>query len=186
MIKMGKTKYNVAGKAIKPFFYRFDRKSEWKALLSTGTTLTPYKAYQIYSMRWSIEVTFHECKSLLKLGKCQCRDFGSQIASISLNILQYNLLSYVKRFESYETIGGLFREITAQTVELSVTEKIWGLIQQLVSAIADSLISGDPALCMLVGWQDAPSRSIPAMRSEGRVVIFISIWSFSDLIGFGV
>ena len=59
-------------------------------------------------MRWSIEVSFHECKSLLKLGKCQCRDFGSRIASI-----------------------------TAQTVELFVTEKIWGLIQQLVSAIAD-------------------------------------------------
>ena len=126
-----------AGKAVKLFFYRFGRKGEWKALLSTDTSLTPYKAYQIYSMRWSIEVSFHECKSLLKLGKCQCRDFGSQIASISLNILQYNLLSYVKRFESYETIGGLFREITAQTVELSVTEKIWGLIQQLVSAIAD-------------------------------------------------
>lgn len=174
MIKMGKTKYTVAGedmtaraiasamvrkkavkysrahkfyyfetdaifagKAVKLFFYRFGRKGEWKALLSTDTSLTPYKAYQIYSMRWSIEVSFHECKSLLKLGKCQCRDFGSQIASISLNILQYNLLSYVKRFESYETIGGLFREITAQTVELSVTEKIWGLIQQLVSAIAD-------------------------------------------------
>ena len=174
MIKMGKTKYTVAGedmtaraiasamvrkkavkysrahkfyyfetdaifagKAVKLFFYRFGRKGEWKALLSTDTSLTPYKAYQIYSMRWSIEVSFHECKSLLKLVKCQCRDFGSQIASISLNILQYNLLSYVKRFESYETIGGLFREITAQTVELSVTEKIWGLIQQLVSAIAD-------------------------------------------------
>jgi hypothetical protein len=88
-------------------------------------------------MRWSIEVAFHECKSILKMGKCQCRDFGSQIASISLNMLQYNLLSYVKRFESYETLGGLFREITAQTVELSVTEKIWGLIQQLVSVVAD-------------------------------------------------
>ena len=174
MIKMGKTKYSVAGedmtaraiastmvrkkaekysrahkfyyfetdaifagKAVKRFFYRLGRKGEWKALLSTDTSLTPYKAYQIYSMHWSIEVSFHECKSLLKLGKCQCRDFDSQIASISLNILQYNLLSYVKRFESYETIGGLFREITAQTVELSVTEKIWGLIQQLVSAIAD-------------------------------------------------
>ena len=126
-----------AGKSVKLFFYRFGRKGEWKALLSTDTSLTPYKAYQIYSMRWSIEVSFHECKSLLKLGKCQCRDFGSQIASISLCMLQYNLLSYVKRFESYETIGGLFREITAQTVELSVTEKIWGLIQQLVSAVAD-------------------------------------------------
>ena len=32
------------------------RKGEWKALLSTDTVLTPYKAYQIYSMRWSIEV----------------------------------------------------------------------------------------------------------------------------------
>ena len=52
-------------------------------------------------------------------------------------MLQYNLLSYVKRFESYETIGGLFREITEQTVELSITEKIWGLIQEIVSAIAD-------------------------------------------------
>ena len=71
------------------------------------------------------------------MGKCQCRDFGSQIASISLNMLQYNLLSYVKRFESYETIGGLFREITAQPLELSVTEKIWGLIQQIVAAVAD-------------------------------------------------
>jgi 3-methyladenine DNA glycosylase AlkC len=126
-----------AGGAVKLFFYRFARKGEWKALLSTDTSLTPYKAYQIYSMRWSIEVAFHECKSILKMGKCQCRDFGSQIASISLNMLQYNLLSYVKRFESYETLGGLFREITAQTVELSVTEKIWGLIQQLVSVVAD-------------------------------------------------
>ena len=115
------------------------RNGAWKALLSTDTALTPYKAYQIYSMRWSIEVCFHECKSLLKLGKCQCRDFGSQIASISLNVLQYNLLSYAKRFESYETIGGLFREITAKTIELSVTEKIWGLIQEIVSAIAETL-----------------------------------------------
>jgi Transposase DDE domain. len=122
---------------VKLFFYRFGRKGEWKALLSTDTSLTPLKAYQIYAMRWSIEVCFHECKSLLNLGKCQCRDFGSQIASISLVMLQYNLLSCVKRFESYETIGGLFREITAKTVELSITEKIWGLIQEIVSVIAD-------------------------------------------------
>lgn len=126
-----------AGITVKLFFYRFGRKGVWNALLSTDTKLTPYKAYQIYSMRWAIEVVFHECKSLLKLGKCQCRDFGSQIASISLNMLQYNLLAYVKRFEAYETIGGLFRDITAKTVELSVIEKLWGLIQEVVSAIAE-------------------------------------------------
>ena len=70
-------------------------------------------------------------------GEMLGRVVGSQIASISLNILQYNLLSYVKRFESYETIGGLLREITAQTLELSVTGKIWGLIQQIVATVAD-------------------------------------------------
>lgn len=87
----GLTSTVFAGKALKLFFYRFGRKGEWKALLSTDTSRTPYKTYQIYSMRWSIEVSFHDCKSILRMGKCQCRDFGSQIASISLNMLQYNL-----------------------------------------------------------------------------------------------
>ena len=89
-------------------------------------------------MRWSIEVAFHECKGLLNLGKCQCRDFASQIASISLCMLQYNILGYVKRYESYETIGGLFREITQSSVELTVTEKIWGIIIDLLNVIADA------------------------------------------------
>lgn len=70
-------------------------------------------------------------------GEMLGRVVGSQIALISLNILQYNLLSYIKRFESYETIGGLLREITAQTLELSITGKIWGLIQQIVATVAD-------------------------------------------------
>ena len=52
-------------------------------------------------------------------------------------MLQYNLLAYVKRFESYETIGGLFRDITAETVELSVVEKLWGIIQEVVSTVAE-------------------------------------------------
>lgn len=46
-------------------------------------------------------------------------------------------MAYLKRFESYETIGGLFRDITAETVELSVVEKLWCLIQEVVSAVAE-------------------------------------------------
>ena len=114
------------------------KKAERKALLSTNLALNAFEAYKIYSMRWSIEVAFHECKGLLNLGKCQCRDFASQIASISLCMLQYNILGYVKRYESYETIGGLFREITQSSVELTVTEKIWGIIIDLLNVIADA------------------------------------------------
>ncbi|UKI17929.1 MAG: transposase [Bacteroidales bacterium] len=53
---------------------------------------TSFEAYRIYSMRWAIEVCFSEMKGLLRLGKCQCRNFSSQIASISLTLMQYNIL----------------------------------------------------------------------------------------------
>ena len=58
-------------------------------------------------------------------------------------MIQYNLLSCVKRFESYETIGGLFEEVTGETVELSVAQRIWGLIVEVINVIA-GFISCDP------------------------------------------
>jgi hypothetical protein len=32
-----------------------------------------------------------------------------------------------KRFSDYETIGELFREATKETLQLSVTQQIWGI-----------------------------------------------------------
>ena len=127
-----------AGTPVKLFFYRNGRKGDWNALLSTNTALGAYEAYKIYSMRWAIEVSFAEAKRLLNLGKCQCRDFASQIASISLCMLQYNILGYVKRYESYETIGGVFRDVTRAAVELTVTEKIWGILLDVLGTIAEA------------------------------------------------
>lgn len=37
---------------------------------------------------------------------------------------------------SYETIGGLFREATRNSAELTITERIWGMIVDIVSEIA--------------------------------------------------
>ena len=54
-------------------------------------------------------------------------------------VLQYNILSYVKRKESYEPIGGLFAEISKNSVELSVAEKIWLLIVEVINVIAEVL-----------------------------------------------
>ena len=50
--------------------------------------------------------------------------------------LQYNILSVAKRFSDYKTIGGLFRDISKETVQLSVAQQIWGILQELVTAIA--------------------------------------------------
>ncbi|WP_374707312.1 hypothetical protein [Prevotella sp.] len=38
----------------------------------------------------------------------------------------------MKRFKAYETIGGIFTEVTNDTLELSVTDKIWAIILDFV------------------------------------------------------
>ena len=81
---------------------------------------------------------FKDCKTYLGFGKCQSTCFASQIAAATLCCLQYNVLSVARRFSDYETIGGLFREVTRDTIQLSVAQQIWGMLQELVTAIAEA------------------------------------------------
>lgn len=133
----GSVDAEFAGTKVRLFFCRRGKRGSWNCLLCTNRKLDFFEAYRVYSMRWSIEVFFAEAKSLLRLGKSQTRNFSSQIASISLAMIQYNILSIVKRFEAYETIGGLFRDVTGNTMELSVTDKIWELILTIVRDLAE-------------------------------------------------
>jgi len=89
-------------------------------LVSTNTKLGILKAYEIYSIRWSIEVFFKEAKQYFGLGKSQSQDFDAQIADISIAIIQYNVFSLAKRIEAYETLGGLFKEIRGQITEYNL------------------------------------------------------------------
>lgn len=84
-----------------------------------------------------MEVVFKECKGLLGLGKCQANNFASQIAAISLTVLQYNILSVAKRFTAYETMGKLFEAVSKDSWELSITDRIWDVFQEVVIAIAN-------------------------------------------------
>ena len=131
-----------AGIKVSLFFYRKGN-GAWNALISTDTSIDAKEAFRLYSRRWVIEVAHKEMKCLLNLCKCQSIDFAGQIAGLSSCMVQYNILSYVKRFESYETMGGLFTELTGETVELSVAQRIWGLIVEVINVIAE-FISCDP------------------------------------------
>lgn len=73
----------------------------------------------------------------MNLGKYQSRHFAAQIAEFTLTMMQYNTLCSVKRFEAYETIGGLFKEVTKDTLELSVADKIWAAIVDILLDIAE-------------------------------------------------
>ena len=124
------------GVKVRIFLVRRTSHGKWNGLLTTDTEMDFLKAWEIYSRRWSLEVVFKDCKTNLGFGKCQSTSFCAQIAAATLCCLQYNILSVAKRFTDYETIGGLFRKISRETLQLSVTQQIWGLLQELVTAIA--------------------------------------------------
>lgn len=127
------------GKPVRLFFCKRGRRGEWKGLLTTNRSLEFLAAYRTYQMRWAVEVGYHECKGLLGLGKCQSRNFNAQIAAMTITFIQYNILSIIKRFHSYETIGALFNCAIGGAVEFSVTEKIWKTLLTAIFAVADKL-----------------------------------------------
>ena len=131
-----------AGTTVRLFFSKRGRKGQWNGLLTTDLSLSFLKAYRTYATRWTTEVAYHDCKQLLDFGKCQSVHFSAQIASFTLTMMQYNILCTVKRFEAYETIGELFRDVTGNTLELSVTDRIWELILDTILEIAE-IISAD-------------------------------------------
>jgi len=51
-------------------------------------------------------------------------------------MIQYNILSLAKRFTDYESVGELFRGTKAETIQLTVAEKIWKMIIEILNQIA--------------------------------------------------
>jgi len=122
---------------VKLFYSRFYGSKKWRLLITTDLTLTYLRALEIYQIRWSIEVFFKECKQHLGLGKCQSTDFDAQIAETTICMVAYLILNLQKRATNYETIGGIYHESQRHLLELTLWERFWGLLIDLVSQIAE-------------------------------------------------
>ena len=90
---------------------------------------------QIYQIRWTIEVFFKESKQLLGLGRCQSNDFDAQIADTTITMLQYILLSMRFRIAHYESMNGLFAELSEQMIQKRLDERLWGLFVELLNVM---------------------------------------------------
>jgi len=120
-------------------YYRNTRKGPWHFLISTNLELTPLKAYQLYAKRWNIEVYFKEVRQFFGMDDCHSRDFDALIARTSVSMIAYNMFSIAKRLNSYETMGDLFREVAGQMTELSLSDRIWSVILELLEFVAETL-----------------------------------------------
>lgn len=125
------------GNFVRLFFCKTTTSGNWNVLLTTNNDLEFEEAYRIYNIRWSIEIFFKESKNYLRLGESQSRDFDSQIADTTICMLQYNILSLAKRLLDYESLRKLFRQAGIETLELTIVEKIWGYLFQLLTLLAD-------------------------------------------------
>ena len=144
-----------AGRSVRLFFCKRNKQGKWSGLITTNRKLDFLEAYKIYSMRWSLEVVFKESKQNLGLGKYQMRNFSSQIAMTAITAMQYDLLSTARRFSDYETVGGLFKDATFGSIELTLTERIWNTVLVLVREIAECFsIEDEHILDMLVNRSD--------------------------------
>ena len=150
---------------VKMFFCKRGKKEAWKVLLTTDTSLNFMRAYEIYSMRWSIEVFFSDSKRMLGLADCSSRDFSAHIAHVSLVMIRYNMLASIKRTLDYDTIGGLFGDMYMGVHELTVVEKIWGIIVEVVAVVAELIGADSDELTMQVLEND---KRLAALRAYAQ------------------
>lgn len=74
-------------------------------------------------------------KQNLQLGKCQSRDFDAQIASVTVSAILYIFLSYFRRINAYESLGGLFELITDEMCEKNLAQRLWELFDDLLQVV---------------------------------------------------
>jgi len=130
---------NYKGTPVKLFYIKYKNAGDWTLLLTTDLSLSFVKAMELYQIRWSIEVLFKECKQYLRLGKSQNTDFYGQIADASLTMITYTILSLYKRFEAYETLGGLFRNTQKELLEKTLCERIETVILKILRDLLEIL-----------------------------------------------
>lgn len=94
---------NIPGEEIqmKIVFILNEGENNWHAFSSTDAKLSANKILEYYSIRWSIEVFFKNCKQYLNFGKEQMSNLDSIIASDALVFLRYSILTYLSFKENH-------------------------------------------------------------------------------------
>ena len=131
-----KCKYGTTTVSI--FLVRPQKSASIFVILSTDTSLNFNKVFEHYHLRWSIEVTFRDCKQYLGLKSCHSRDFDAQICHTTLSFLTYNVLNYHRCLhENGSSLDGLFVGMRIEATALSLSDKIMSLLEKILDALCD-------------------------------------------------
>ena len=128
---------------VRLFFSRRGRRGAWKALVTTKLEMEYVQAIEIYAVRWTIEVLFKECKSLLGLDRCQCKSFNAQIAHLTTVFMLHALLVSERNARDYRSLGELFRNCREELDTRILSERIIEMLEAAVLRLAEQLGGAD-------------------------------------------
>src|SRR5699024_6246013 len=101
------------------------------------------------------------------LGRCQSRDFDAQVTDTSIVMMNYMALALRKRFDGYETFGGVFEKFKAMMLQKTIIEKIWAVVIQLFGSILAELgIDWEVFIKTLIQKQNVVNRLVENQFEE--------------------
>ena len=156
--------YAKSGIKVRIFLIKYGRNRSWNILVTTDTTMSFTKAFETYQMRWAIEVLIKDCRQNLGFGKCQSNDFDSQLADVTITLMTYQIAALDLRFSQYETMGQLFRGMSAELNKLTLWNTMLECLERILAAIAEAC-----------GWDmDSALRSIATSEETTREMLFLA------------
>ena len=129
----------LGNQPVRIFLVRYGKNRNWNIMLCSDMEMSFVRAFELYQMRWNIEVLNKECKGYFALGQCQGRNFNGQIADCTLCFITYTVLALGKRFATYETMGEIFRAEKEQLLTLTLWNRLLSCMEKLLTALAESL-----------------------------------------------
>ncbi len=114
------------------------RKENWVVFLSTDVNLCTEQIFEIYALRWSIEVYFKEIKQHFGFLSSQTGNYTVHYASIHLCAIRYILVAH-RMLVSGESFGAVRNKITKQLELLTFAKLLWELFKALIYGVLDAL-----------------------------------------------
>lgn len=124
---------------VRIFLIHYGRNNRWNVLITSDTSMQFAKAFEIYQIRWNIEVLNKECKQYLGLGSYQGRDFNGQIADCTICFIIYIVMALEKRFTKYETMGEIFAFMEDDVMALTLWKRTLECIRHLLEVLGKLL-----------------------------------------------
>ena len=118
------------------------------ATLETAINLSEEEILRIYGKRWSVEVFFKTCKSMLNLGsECHCLSYDALTAHVSLVFIRYMLLSLQQRNNCDDrTISELFLLMIDELADISFGHALQLIVDIMLQMIQERFGLSDAQL----------------------------------------